>query len=160
MWLELLTQLGQVGAFVRERRGPAAESKAYCAYVQTLLERTALRLGFDPIPGECMNVILTITRGVIFANKGGEATLCLLFVISIVFIVRIASSDSVLRGLVMGKLAGSGREDALAKAHSLFAAHVANPVKNAIASDLRSTVYSIVLDTEDEGQTLEQLIEV
>ena len=65
-----------------------------------------------------------------------------------------------LRGLVFGKLAGTGHEDTIAKARSLFAAHVADPVKNAIASDLRSAVYSIVLKTEDEGQTLEQLIEV
>ena len=74
--------------------------------------------------------------------------------------MSIAPSDAILRGLVLGKLEGSGRDDALAKARSLFAAHVADPVKNAIASDLRSAVYTIVLKTEDEGQTLEQLIEV
>ena len=60
VWLELLTQLGLAGALVRKRHGPAAESKAYCSYVQTLLERTALRLGSDPVPGECMAVLLMI----------------------------------------------------------------------------------------------------
>lgn len=52
MWLELLTQLGLVGALVRERHGPVAESNAFRSYLQSLLGPTALRLGWELVPGE------------------------------------------------------------------------------------------------------------
>lgn len=72
----------------------------------------------------------------------------------------IATPVSILRGLVIQKLGGCGHEETIAKARSLFAAHVADPANSAIPSDLRAAVYSIVLKTEDDGQTLDLILEV